>query len=167
MTLTHPFQQLSAETFDWLMRWSRMLFWIVFALFAYVQRTTMPGKNTPDSILATPAEKMGALGFWVGFDYLFMLAYTLFFAVCCVWGAGQFEAGSFFYSLGIALAWAMIPQLLIDMAENWAMWQVTLHNHSATVEQAFRFLAKAKRPLFIGAAVFALIVSVLKWIRVL
>jgi len=167
MILTHPFQQLSTETFDWLFRWSRILFWIVLALYAYVKYHSMPGKNTPDTILATPTEKMGALGFWIGFDYLFMLAYCLFFTVCCVWGAGQFGESSFFNILGIALAWAMIPQLLIDMGENWTMWQFALGKHSTSLEQAFRFLEKAKKPLFIGAAGYALVVSILKWVRVI
>ena len=165
MILHHPLQKLSPETSHWLMRWSRILFWIVFGLYAYIKYTSMPGDNTPDSILNTPAEKMGAFGFWVGFDYLFMLAYTLFFAVCCVWGAGLFKSGSFFHQLGIALAWAMLPQLLLDMSENWAMWQIALSKHSPELEQAFRFLAVAKKPLFIGAAAYALVVSILKWLK--
>ncbi len=167
MTLQHPFQTLTPETFKWIMRWSRIVFWLVIGLYAYVKYVSMPGDNTPDSILATPPERMGAFGFWVGFDYLFMLAYTLFFAICCVWGAGLFKTGSFFYLLGLALAWAMLPQLLLDMSENWAMWQIALGKHSPELEQAFRFLAVAKKPLFAGAAAYALVLSVLKWIKVL
>ncbi|MFN0037138.1 MAG: hypothetical protein ACKVUS_18940 [Saprospiraceae bacterium] len=163
MHLTHPFQQISPETFEWLMRWSRILFWVVLGLYAYIKFATMPGKNTARSILATPPEKLGALGFWAGFDFLFMLAYTLFFALCCVWGAGLLSAGSLFYKLGIALAWATIPLVLLDMAENWCMWQIAIGKKSLAIGQAFRYLKTSKEWLFGATVAYAAVVSVLKW----
>ena len=167
MTLAHPFQTCSPETFDLLLRGSRIVFWTVLALFAYVRYTSMPRKISPDAILGMLPDKAGAVGFWAGFDYLFMPAYTFFFSICCVWAAGQFLPGSFWYNLGIALAWLQILQLLLDMAENYCMWQLTLGKRGAALERRYRFFAKAKIPLFASAAMYALAVSVLVWTKVI
>ncbi len=165
MLLQHPLQKHSPETFHWLIRWSRIVFIVVLGLYAYIKWTTMPGKQTPDSILATPSDKLGALGFWAGYDYLFMAIYTFFFALCCVWAAGRFKSGSFFYTLGIILAWATIPLLVIDMTENWCVWQISLGVKNPALEQLFRSLKWPKEGLFFCIAVYATIVQLLKWIR--
>ncbi|GEM_PF-3543958 len=164
MTLTHPLQQLTVETSKWLMFWSRLVFWIVLGLYAYIKCASM---GDDAQIFLTPLEKRGALGFWAGYDYLFMLSYSLFFAVCCVWGAGLLKAGSFFYNLGIALAWAMIPLLLIDMTENWCIWQIALGKSSTGVKNLFECLKWPKIILFAGASTYALVVSILKWRKVI
>jgi hypothetical protein len=165
MQLQHPLQKHAPETFHWLIYWSRFVFIVVLGLYAYIKWTTMPGKQTPDSILATPLDKLGALGFWAGYDYLFMAIYTFFFALCCVWAAGRFTPGSFFYNLGIVLAWATIPLLVVDMTENWCIWQISLGLTNPPLEQLYRFLIWPKEILFICIAAYAAIVQLLKWIR--
>lgn len=166
--LRHPLQKLPQETFTFLLRWSRVFFWVVLALFAAVRFLSIPLKNlTPEVILAMPPEQAGALGFWAGFDYLFMAAYTVFFAVCCVWAAGRYTSGSFWYSVGIALAWLALLQLALDMAENFCMWKFTLGEGSETLKSWYLFLEKAKKPIFAASALYMVVVSVLVWTKVL
>ncbi|MCE7924755.1 MAG: hypothetical protein DYG98_17030 [Haliscomenobacteraceae bacterium CHB4] len=166
--LHHPFQKLQPETFLLLLRWSRVFFWVVLALFSAVRFLSMPRRNlSPDVILAMLPGQEGALGFWAGFDYLFMAAYTLFFTICCVWAAGRFKTGSLWYSLGIVLAWLSLVQLALDMSENYCMWQFALGRGNDTLKSWFLFLETAKQPIFAGSALYMLAVSVLVWTKVL
>lgn len=166
--LRHPLQKLQPETFTFLLRRSRVFFWVVLALFSAVRFFSMPLKNlTPEGILAMLPEQAGAVGFWAGFDYLFMAAYTVFFAVCCVWAAGYFRPGSLWYNVGVALAWLSLLQLALDMAENFCMWQFTLGRGSEALKSWYLFLEKAKKPIFAASVLYMLVVSVLVWTKVL
>lgn len=167
MTIRHPLQKLPHPTFSFLLCWSRVFFWVVLALFTAVRFLSMPRKLSPEIILSMPPDQAGALGFWVGFDYLFMAAYTVFFTVCCVWAAGRYRPGSFWHNAGIALAWLCLVQLGLDMAENYCMWQFAIGQGSDTLKSWFLFLEKAKKPIFAGSAAYILITSVLVWVKVL
>lgn len=168
MKLRHPLQNLPQATFSFLLRWSRAFFWVALALFAAVRFLSMPDKNlSPDVILNMLPGAAGALGFWAGFDYLFMAAYTTFFTVCCVWAAGRFRPRSFWYNAGIALAWLCLVQMGLDMAENYCMWQFVIGQGSDALKSWYLFLEKAKQPIFTASALYMLVVSVLVWTKTL
>lgn len=168
MPLRHPLQNLPETTLAFLLRWSRLFFWIVLALFAVIRFTSMPSGNlTPEVLLATARDQPGAFGFWAGFDYLFMAAYTVFFSVCCVWAAGKHTPGSLWYMAGIVLSWLLLLQLGLDMAENYCFWQFAQGYESESLKSWYLFLEKAKKPIFIASAIYMLDTSIRVWLKVL
>ncbi|MBK7939637.1 MAG: hypothetical protein IPJ82_22265 [Lewinellaceae bacterium] len=149
LRLHHPLQNLPETTLAFLLRWSRLFFWIVLALFAAVRFASMPsGSLTPEVLLRLAKDQPGAFGFWAGFDYLFMVAYTVFFSVCCVWAAGKHRPESIWHKAGIALAWLSLLQLGLDMAENYCFWQFAQGRESESLKSGYLFLEKAKKADF-------------------
>ncbi|MBK8192813.1 MAG: hypothetical protein IPK76_06305 [Lewinellaceae bacterium] len=166
--LHHPLQQLPEPTFFRILRWSRGCFWVVLALLTLVRLVSLPlQKLSPQLILTLIPEYAGAIGFWAGFDYLFMTAYTCFFMVCSVWAAGRYRIGSFGYNAGIALAWLSLLQLFLDMSENCCMWLLIIDKGGKAMEQWLGFFSFAKVPIFAATVFYVLITSMLVWFKVL
>ena len=92
--------------------------------------------------------------FGLGFDFLFMPAYALTFALACWMAAGKH--GGRFGKLGPWLAWGMLPAALCDALENLGLWIGLSAGPSAPWPQIAAGCATVKFALLGLALVYAL-----------
>lgn len=78
------------------------------------------------------AKQFAAFG--LGFDYLYMLAYSSTLGLGCLLAAGAIRAKEWpLYVMGIPLAWGMCLAALFDAVENLGLTLILLTGETATV----------------------------------
>ncbi len=135
--MQHPFFSLPPKQ-------HKHLFWFFLALTvlatmvlqridASLQTAAAPQGIVSYELAGTAAKAADILASWdanaqlhaafsLGFDYLYMLAYTVTLALALVWLV-QGRPG-FASSLGVVIAWAMGIAGLADATENYFLWQM-------------------------------------------
>ena len=155
--MTHPFLHLSPSL-------RKRLFWFFLALTALatlvLQRidSSLQTAAAPQGIvsyeLAGSAAAAGNIlaswdanakihaAFSLGFDYLYMLAYTVTLALAALWLAH--DRGGILQSIGVILAWSMGIAGLADALENYFLWQMLVSGPTDTAAMLARGAALLK-----------------------
>ncbi|MBN1636374.1 MAG: hypothetical protein JW920_07660 [Deltaproteobacteria bacterium] len=134
MAISHPFEKLSLSV--------KKRAFLVFLVLALVIMALLNIIGAPLITDAAPAGIVsyelaknidmtaGILASWdetarisaglsLGFDYLFMVAYSVAIALACVLSAGLFRSA--LTSLGMILAWLQFVAAILDAIENYAL----------------------------------------------
>lgn len=93
--------------------------------------------------------------FSLGIDYLFLSAYSLFFALACFMLAAKFkESFARFYYLGLLLGWAQILAAALDAAENYALLRLLLGSQHHSFSWMAACCATIKFSLILAGVVY-------------
>lgn len=94
--------------------------------------------------------------FSLGFDYLFLLAYSTTIALACLWAAGVLKARAWpLAALGAPLAWGQWLAALLDALENLALTVVLFTAPASPWPEVARWSAILKFSLVFAGMVYA------------
>ena len=172
--MTHPFLRFSEQE-------RRRLFWFFLALTVLatviLQIIDGPLKTalSPQGIVSfelagTPAQSARILGGWdatarmyagfsLGFDYLYMLSYTITVALAALWVTDVLSGG--WRRAGVWAAWGMGVAGLADASENYFLWRLLIGNGPDSFPALARWAAILKFSL-LGLGVLLAIAAVLR-----
>ncbi|MBC8182853.1 hypothetical protein H8E88_17255 [candidate division KSB1 bacterium] len=142
MKIQHPFNWLPESLF---IRAFILLFVLTFVLLMCLNLIDAPLKTTvaPNGIISyelagelSVAQEMirswGAVGqiyagLSLGFDFLFLVSYSLFIALGCIIVTRRLsQPGQFLFKFGALLAWAQFGAAILDAIENYALIRILL-----------------------------------------
>ena len=104
--------------------------------------------------------------FGLGFDHLFILAYSLTIALGCVGAMGMHrELRPALAAAGLPLAWGAWMAGVLDIAENAALFTVLLNNPTSPWPQVAWWAATAKFLLVIAGIVYTVLGAALSLVR--
>jgi len=96
--------------------------------------------------------------FSLGFDYLYMLAYTVTLALAALWLADARK--DWIRSAGLVVAWGMGVAGLADALENYFLWQMLVSGPAETPAMMARWAALLKFALIILAVLYIIFVLI-------
>lgn len=110
-----------------------------------------------EAILASwDPEARAHAAFSLGFDYLFLLAYSTTIALACLWSAGVLKArGWSLAALGAPLAWGQWLAALLDALENLALTVILFNAPASPWPEIARWSAILKFTLVFAGMVYA------------
>ena len=183
MTIPHPFQIIAhagnAASLVILMILTATIMFIS-ALIAEPLKTDTAPKGIISLELARDAEEVNQiLNSWaenrkyaifsVGFDYLFIVFYSITIALACVYASSVFvKQSSLWANIGIALAWGAFLAGLLDVVENFALYKMLFGSSKEIWPKISRPCAQIKFlfALFLGPG-YAIIGFVFWLIRII
>ena len=168
--MSHPFQSFSYTQHKRLF-WSFLALTILATLVLQIIDGALQTAAAPQGIvsyeLAGSAAAAGAIlaswdanaqlhaAFSLGFDYLYMLAYTVTLALVALWLA-EVHTG-LIRNLGVLLAWGMGVAGLADAVENYFLWQMLVSGPAETPALVAHWAALLKFTLIILAFIYVIV----------
>jgi hypothetical protein len=166
----HPFLSLAAPVRMWLCVATLVLTVIGMTVLRFVDpgRVSGGGKGIVEFELAGSAAKAKAIleswgesgrkaaAFNLGFDYLFILGYSTFMTLMCLW-ASMRSVNPRAMMLGVFLAWMQWTAGLLDCTENAALLRILFHQATDGLAEIARWSALGKFGLLSCGAVYILL----------
>ena len=168
--MSHPFLSFSPSTHKRLF-WSFLVLTIIATLVLQIIDGALQTAAAPSGIvsyeLAGTATAAGNIlsswdanaqlhaAFSLGFDYLYMLAYTVTLALVALWLA-EVQTG-LMRTLGVLLAWGMGIAGLADALENYFLWQMLVSGANDTAAMMAHWAALVKFGLIILTFVYVIV----------
>ena len=171
--MSHPFLSLTSSQ-------HKRLFWLFLALTIIatfvlqivdgaLQTAAAPQGIVSYELAGSAAEAGRILASWdanaqlhaafsLGFDYLYMLAYTVTLALAALWLADVRQ--DWMRSAGIAIAWSMGVAGLADALENYFLWQMLVSGATETAAVIAHWAALVKFALIILAVLYIVFVLI-------
>ncbi len=168
--MSHPFLSLSYQQ-------HKRLFWFFLALTLLatlvlqiidgsLQTAAAPNGIVSYELAGSAAVAGSILASWdanaqlhaafsLGFDFLYMLAYTVTLALVVLWLA-EVRTG-LMRTLGVIVAWAMGVAGLADALENYFLWQMLLSGANDTAAVAARWASLLKFGLILLAFAYIIL----------
>jgi hypothetical protein len=167
--MKHPFLCLSAEVRAWLFKvtlWITLIGMLALG-FADPGRVTGRGPSIVGFELAGSASKATAIleawsesgtkiaAFNLGFDYLFIVGYSTFMSLGCLWAMNRYLDVRL-VALGVSLAWLPLGAGLLDCIENAALLSIVFGGALEGSADVARWSATGKFGLLGSGAVYIL-----------
>jgi len=111
--------------------------------------------NAEKIITSWDAQAQLYAAFSLGFDYFYILVYTITLALALLWAADGFSG--LWRQIGIIMAWAMGLVGLADALENYFLWQMLAHIPTSLAAQGARGAVLLKFTLILLALLYLLI----------
>jgi hypothetical protein len=142
-SMKHPLLSLSARSRPWLAGISLTITILGLIVLGLTDPGRMTGRDASivsfelagcESKAVAILDTWGELGaraaaFNLGFDYLFLVGYSTFMTLMCLWASRRYSNPSL-RSLGVLLAWQQWIAGLLDCAEDAALLKILFHGAS-------------------------------------
>lgn len=153
--------------------------WLLGATLALSVVMRLIGPFTPNIVdyefANTAAKAAGIIGAWdalgklracfnLGFDYLYMPAYSTTIGLACVMGAGV-VAGKGWRNLGMLLAWGLWLAAIFDAVENYALITMMFNGASDPYPAISATCATCKFSLILLGLLYALVSLIIYLIK--